>query len=94
MEGFEKLRRQHPSHHVVHLFHGTSENNLESIIANGFLVKHAQSGGGLIWFSRQSTYSYAFTMNQGKGLSGQPASKSIFAHTQQLLTRKCTALLK
>ena len=89
MWGFEQLRHKHPSHHVVYLFHGTSENNIESIIANGFLVKHAQSGGGLIWFSRQSTYSYAFTVNMGKGvsLSGQPAkdmnpaSKSIFVHS-------------
>ena len=59
-------------HRVVHLFHGTGRQNIESIIANGFLGSHARSGGKMIWFSRQSTYSFAFTASvPGKGLGAQ-----------------------
>ena len=69
LQRFETLRLRLTNHHVVYLFHGTGKENVTSIAEKGFLGKHAQSGGTLIWFSRQSTYSYAFTASMGKGLS-------------------------
>ena len=69
IQRFETLRLRLRNHHVVYLFHGTGKENVTSIAEKGFLGKHAQSGGTLIWFSRQSTYSYAFTASMGKGLS-------------------------
>jgi len=76
LQRFETLRLRLRNHHVVYLFHGTGKENVTSIAEKGFLGKHAQSGGTLIWFSRQSTYSYAFTASMGKGLSrgGGPAT--------------------
>ena len=59
-----------PTHRVVYLFHGTGRANIEPIIDQGFLNRRAISGGGLIWFSRQSTYSYNFTISHpGKGVA-------------------------
>ena len=68
---FDALKaRLSGSHKVVYLFHGTGKQNIDSIAKKGFLVQHAASGAGLIWFSRQSTYSYGFTSSiPGKGLS-------------------------
>ena len=68
---FEALKaRLTRSHEVVYLFHGTGSQNINSIAQKGFLVRHAASGPGLVWFSRQSTYSHAFTSSvPGKGLA-------------------------
>jgi len=75
---FEALKtRLSGSHNVVYLFHGTGEQNIDSIATKGFLTRHAASGPGLIWFSRQSTYSYGFTASvPGKGLSSSSSASS------------------
>ena len=75
---FEALKtRLSGSHNVVYLFHGTGEKNIDSIATKGFLTRHAASGPGLIWFSRQSTYSYGFTTSvPGKGLSSSSSATS------------------
>jgi len=75
---FEALKaRLSGSHNVVYLFHGTGEQNIDSIATKGFLTRHAASGPGLIWFSRQSTYSYGFTTSvPGKGLSSSSGASS------------------
>ena len=63
---FELLRRRKiRNHSVVYLFHGTGKENISSIATGGFLGSKARSGGTLIWFSRQSTYSFGFTMSKG-----------------------------